>query len=89
MTRVSVCYLMRRALVTQEDNMDAALTAHSGRSAYEEDGVTWYDAAPGERIAVRLFELRYEWGLCGGRVVSGPSCTDAPSSERRRALRGP
>ena len=54
MTRVSVCYLMRRALVTQEDNMDAALTAHSGRSAYEEDGVTWYDAAPGERIAVRL-----------------------------------
>src|SRR5258708_12348036 len=54
MTRVSVCYLMRRALVTQEDNMDAALTAHSGRSAYEEDGVTWYDAAPGERFAVRL-----------------------------------
>jgi len=54
MTRVSVCYLMRRALMTQEDNMDAALTAHSGRSAYEEDGVTWYDAAPGERFAVRL-----------------------------------
>src|SRR5260221_14503132 len=54
MSRVSVCYLMRRALVTQEDNMEAALTAHSGRSAYEEDGVTWYDAAPGERIAVRL-----------------------------------
>ena len=91
MTRVSVCYLMRRALVTQEDNMDAALTAHSGRSAYEEDGVTWYDAAPGERIAVRLSSCDTKWGLCGGRVVSGPRllCTDAPSSERRRALRGP
>jgi mannose-6-phosphate isomerase-like protein (cupin superfamily) len=26
-------------------------------SAYEEDGVTWYDAAPGERMAVRVSSL--------------------------------
>ena len=34
--------------------MDDALTQHGGRRAHKEDGVTWYDAASGERIAVRV-----------------------------------
>ncbi len=37
--------------------MDNDLTAHSGRGSYVEDGVTWYDAAAGERIAIRLSSL--------------------------------
>lgn len=37
--------------------MDKSLTAHDGRRAHKEDGVTWYEAAAGERIAVRLSSL--------------------------------
>jgi hypothetical protein len=34
--------------------MGIALTAHSGRSSYEEDGVTWYDAAAGDNATGRM-----------------------------------
>lgn len=54
--------------------MDAALTAHSGRSAYEEDGVTWYDAAPGERIAVRLSSCDTNGAYAVVESLAAPGC---------------
>src|SRR3984893_12776479 len=54
--------------------MDAALTAHSGRSAYEEDGVTWYDAAPGERIAVRLSSCDTNGAYAVVASLAAPGC---------------
>ena len=54
--------------------MDTALTAHSGRSSYEEDGMTWYDAAAGERIAVRLSSRDTNGAYAVVESVAAPGC---------------
>jgi quercetin dioxygenase-like cupin family protein len=54
--------------------MDTALTAHSGRSSYEEDAVTWYDAAAGERIAVRLSSRDTNGAYAIVESVAAPGC---------------
>jgi mannose-6-phosphate isomerase-like protein (cupin superfamily) len=54
--------------------MDTELTAHSGRGAYEEDGVTWYDAASGERIAVRLSSHDTDGAYAVVESIAAPGC---------------
>jgi hypothetical protein len=48
--------------------MEDALTRHGGRRAHKENGVTWYGAPAGERVAVRVSKSRYQRCLRGGRI---------------------
>jgi mannose-6-phosphate isomerase-like protein (cupin superfamily) len=52
--------------------MDKDLTAHPGRRSYVEDGVTWYDAAIGERITVRLSSLQTHGSYAIVESVAAP-----------------
>jgi mannose-6-phosphate isomerase-like protein (cupin superfamily) len=54
--------------------LDKSLTAHPGRKAHIEDGVTWYDAAEGERIAVRLPSSATKGAYTIVESVAAPGC---------------
>ncbi len=55
-----------------EGKMDKDLVSHPGRSSHIEDGVTWYDAAAGERIAVRLSSLDTNGKYAITRSIAAP-----------------
>jgi mannose-6-phosphate isomerase-like protein (cupin superfamily) len=54
--------------------MDNVLTQHGGRRAHNEDGVTWYDAASGERIAVRVSSHDTNGAYAVVESIADPGC---------------
>ncbi|MCA6111165.1 cupin domain-containing protein [Bradyrhizobium cenepequi] len=54
--------------------MEDALKRHGGRRAHKENGVTWYDAAVGERIAVRVSSLDTNGAYAVVESIADPGC---------------